>query len=199
MLYVISYYFGPLSWWRRQMEIFSMSLALCEGNPPATGGFPSQRPVTWSFAVFFDLHLSKRLKKQLRLQWFETPPHSLWRHCYAIIALHNCTREQVLRNSDFQYSMTIYIKHECFLFLESNQLLPVLLCNPVDYLISKAYWIRLKLALPSICFRWVWECTLMSLLGKLSELLSLCEGFPLSTSGFPSWSIKTDLCYLLCC
>ena len=30
------------------------------GEPPVTGGFPSQRPVTRSFEVFFDLPLSKR-------------------------------------------------------------------------------------------------------------------------------------------
>ena len=30
----------------------SVLLALCEGNPPATGGFPLQRPVTQSFCVF---------------------------------------------------------------------------------------------------------------------------------------------------
>ena len=38
--------------WRHQMETFSALLALCEGNPPVTGGFPSQRPVTRSFEVF---------------------------------------------------------------------------------------------------------------------------------------------------
>ena len=27
---------------------------LCDGNPPVTGGFPSQRPVMQSFDVFFD-------------------------------------------------------------------------------------------------------------------------------------------------
>ena len=43
--------------------------------------FPSQRPVTWSFDVFFDLCLNKRLSKQSRCRWFETPSHSLWRHC----------------------------------------------------------------------------------------------------------------------
>ena len=43
--------------WRHQMETFSASLALCEGNPPVTGGFPSQRPVTRSFDVFFDVRL----------------------------------------------------------------------------------------------------------------------------------------------
>ena len=40
-------------WWRHQMETFSALLALCEGNPAVTGGFPSQRSVTRSFDVFF--------------------------------------------------------------------------------------------------------------------------------------------------
>ena len=39
------------------METFSALLALCAGNPPVTGEFPSQRPVTRSFDVFFDLRL----------------------------------------------------------------------------------------------------------------------------------------------
>ena len=39
------------------METFSALLAI------VTGGFPSERPVTWSFDVFFDLHLNKRLSK----------------------------------------------------------------------------------------------------------------------------------------
>ena len=67
-------------WWRRQMEIFSELLALCVGNSPVTGEFPSQRPVTRSFGVFFDLRLNERLSKQSRDWWFETPSHPLWRH-----------------------------------------------------------------------------------------------------------------------
>ena len=51
------------SWWRHQMEAL---LALCEGNPPVTAGFPSQRPVMRIFNVFFDLRLNKRLSKQSR-------------------------------------------------------------------------------------------------------------------------------------
>ena len=46
------------------METFSASLVLCEGNPPVTGGFPSQRPVTRSFDFFFDLCLNKRLSHE---------------------------------------------------------------------------------------------------------------------------------------
>ena len=68
------------SWWRHQMETFSASLALCAGNSPVTGEFPSQRPVTRGFDVFFGLLLNKRLSKQSWGWWFETPSCSLWRH-----------------------------------------------------------------------------------------------------------------------
>ena len=47
------------------METFSALLAFCAGNSPATAEFPAQRPVTWSFDIFFDLRLHKLLSKQL--------------------------------------------------------------------------------------------------------------------------------------
>ena len=72
-------------WRRYPMERFFASLALCVGNPPVTGEFPSQMPVTQSFDVFFDLHLNKRLSKQSRRRWFKTPLRSLWRHCNALV------------------------------------------------------------------------------------------------------------------
>ena len=37
------------------METFSALLALCAGNSPVTGEFSTQRPVTRSFDVFFDI------------------------------------------------------------------------------------------------------------------------------------------------
>ena len=49
----------------RQMETFSALLALCAGNWPVPGQFPSQRPVTRSFDVFFDLRLNERLSKTI--------------------------------------------------------------------------------------------------------------------------------------
>ena len=42
------------------METFSALLAICAGNSPVTGEFPTQRPVTWNFDVFFDLRHNKR-------------------------------------------------------------------------------------------------------------------------------------------
>ena len=56
-------------------------LAPCLGSPLVTGEFPSQRLVTQSFVVFFDLLLNKRLSKRWRRRWFERPSCSLWRHC----------------------------------------------------------------------------------------------------------------------
>ena len=41
------------TWWRHQMETKSALLALCAGNSQISGEFPSQRPVTRSFGVFF--------------------------------------------------------------------------------------------------------------------------------------------------
>ena len=67
-------------WWRHQMETFSALLALCAGNSPVIDEIPSQRPVTRSFDIFFDLHLNTLLSKQSRRWWFETPSSSLWRH-----------------------------------------------------------------------------------------------------------------------
>ena len=36
------------SWWRHQMETFSALLAICAGNSPVPGEFPTQWPVTRS-------------------------------------------------------------------------------------------------------------------------------------------------------
>ena len=67
--------------WRHQMETFSAWLTLCVGNSSATGELPSQRPVTRTFDIFFDLRLSKRFSKQSWRRWFETLLCSLWRQC----------------------------------------------------------------------------------------------------------------------
>ena len=61
-------------------NIFRVTGPLC-GEFTGPGEFPTQRPVTQSFGVFFDLCLNKRLSKQPRGWWFETPSWSLWRQC----------------------------------------------------------------------------------------------------------------------
>ena len=61
-------------------NIFLVTGPLC-GEFTGPGEFPAQRPVTRSFDVFFHLRLNKRLSKQPRGWWFETPPWSLWRQC----------------------------------------------------------------------------------------------------------------------
>ena len=59
------------SWCRHQMET-------------VTGEFPSQRPVTRSYDVSFDLRINKRLSELSWGCWFGTPLRSLWRHCNVI-------------------------------------------------------------------------------------------------------------------
>ena len=67
-----------LSWWRYQMEAFSVLLALCEGRPPVTGGFPPQRQVTRMFSLIFPWTHG----------WANNRDASdLWRHCNAVLSL----------------------------------------------------------------------------------------------------------------
>ena len=67
-----------VTWWRHQT--FSALLAICAGNSPVPGEFPTQRPVTRRFNIFFDLRLNKRLSKQSWGWRFETLSRPLWRH-----------------------------------------------------------------------------------------------------------------------
>ena len=120
------------SWWRHQMETFSALLAFCAGNSPVTGEFPSQRAVTRSFDVFFDLRLNKRLSKQSWGWWSETPSRSLWRHrneydvrpCYA--TFDGCTinkrLQQVLLNARKRCAMTLARALRCFKSLANGHL-----------------------------------------------------------------------------
>ena len=64
-------------------NIFRVTGHLCgefTGPRPGTGEFPTQRPVTRSFDVFFYLRPNKWLSKQWWGWWFETISCSLWRH-----------------------------------------------------------------------------------------------------------------------
>ena len=74
-------YQGTCTWWRHQMKTFPALLAICVGNSPVPGEFPTQRPVTRNFDVFFDLRLNKRLRKQSWGWWFGMSLHPLWSHC----------------------------------------------------------------------------------------------------------------------
>ena len=97
------------TWWPHQIETFSALLALCADNSLVTGEFPSQRPVTRGFDVFFDLRLNKRLNKQSRRQWFETPSPSLWRHCNAIfrsLCLKLCPRNTLIHLHESHYGLS---------------------------------------------------------------------------------------------
>ena len=87
---ILRYLGGP--WWRHQMDAFSVLLAICVGNSPVTGEFPTQRPVTRSYDVFFDLRLNKRLSKQSWGWWFETPWRPLWRDSNVLFSEVICQR-----------------------------------------------------------------------------------------------------------
>ena len=69
--------YDRLPWWRHQMEAFSALLGFCARYWVFVRWIPRES----ASDVFFDVCLNKRLYKQSRLRWFETPSRSLWRHC----------------------------------------------------------------------------------------------------------------------
>ena len=86
--FACSYVSSKLKWypwhnftlWRHRMGTFSALLAICAGNSPVPGEFPTQRPVTRSFDVYFDLCPNERLSKHSWGWWLEMPPRPLWCH-----------------------------------------------------------------------------------------------------------------------
>ena len=66
--------------------------------------FPSQRPVTRSFDVFFHLWQKKRLSKQSIRRCLETPSHSLWHHCNVKVRKGHHRHQRRIRQQQKHYS-----------------------------------------------------------------------------------------------
>ena len=103
-------------WPRRNMmsssngNIFRVTGPLC-GEFTGPGEFPTQRPVTRSFDVFFDLRPNKRLSKQSWGWWFETPLLSFWRHCNDGRHFADKIFKCILLNENFRILNTISPKY----------------------------------------------------------------------------------------
>ena len=96
------------------METFSALLAICAGNSPVPGEFPTQRPVTRSFDVYFDLRPNKRLSKQSWGWWFEKLSCSLWRHRNEV----HMIQENTLRSEQHDHKIhdkSIFLNEHCFI------------------------------------------------------------------------------------
>ena len=102
------------------METFSALLAICAGNSTDPGEFPTQRPVTRSFDVYFDLRPNKRLSKQSWGWWFETPSHPFWRHRNGISLWKHGNMKKHLHFESF-IVIKIRRQHKMFI-IENNEL-----------------------------------------------------------------------------
>ena len=63
---------------RHDMVTLLALLALCDGNPSVTGGFPSQWSSYADLRCFCDISPKELLNKHSSGRWCETP---MWRHC----------------------------------------------------------------------------------------------------------------------
>ena len=81
----------PHTWWRHQMETFSVLLAICVGNSPVPGELTGPRWIPRTKASAAELWCfvwstpEWRLSKQSWGWWFETPSRILWCHSNAFI------------------------------------------------------------------------------------------------------------------
>ena len=99
-----------MSWWRHRMETFSALLAICAGNSPVPGEFPTQKPVTRSFDVYFDLRPNKKLSKHSWGWWFETLSCSLWRH--RNVQSNSCSKKVFRPTSKMMYTFKCIVFNE---------------------------------------------------------------------------------------
>ena len=94
-------------------DICRVTGPLC-GEFTGPGEFPSQRPVTRSFDVFFDQRMYKSLSKQPWGRWFETPSWSLWRHCNQYTKNYNINKPKQNKTA-FNFMgcsiTTVYTRH----------------------------------------------------------------------------------------
>ena len=68
---------------RHDMVTISALLALCEWNPPVSGGFPSQRTNNIDRRRFFSICSNKMFNKQSSCQWCETPRPNVTSLCWS--------------------------------------------------------------------------------------------------------------------
>ena len=78
------------SWRRHQMETFSVLLAHCEGEPIGHWWIPLTKSSDTQLWCFFDLRLNKRLGKQSRRRWFESPPRTFTKISETGVSLTKC-------------------------------------------------------------------------------------------------------------
>ena len=119
---------SSIAWWRHQMEIFLRVTGPLCGEITGPGEFPTQRPVTRSFDVFFDLRLNKRLSKQPWGWWFETPSWMLWRH-YNVSTEHSITHTNHGARLQINFHVKIHVSKQVFSIMASDWLVAVLPAN----------------------------------------------------------------------
>ena len=175
------------------METFSALLVLCEGNPPVTGGFPSQSPVTQNFDVFFDLRLNKLLSKQSRRWWFETLSRSLWHH-YNDETQQNTTQQS--ETGCTLLRMICNLRHGLMKLIDINWYI----LNPVSHVhiqpIGPMLMERLNMYLYMLCSYHTNKDQQLWHLGGLSTISLHHESIPCLISDAPIWIPRQILVYI---
>ena len=150
------------------METFSALLAICAGNSPVLGEFPSQRPVTRSFDVFFELRMNKRLSKQSWGWWFETLSSSLWRHSNG-----SATETTIWRHDRETFSILLILCEPPMTYGTFIRSFYILLCYP-EQSVEKT-------------LEWSVICHAMTLMWHHYDVLCVCIRYSRYKKGIVNW------------
>ena len=114
---------SPSTWYRHQMEAHSALLALCAGNSPANGEFPSQRASNAELSCVFDVSQSKFLSKRSNGRLPGTPWCSCdvslmkhrgicrYMHVCIYVCMYVCIKNVKLMKRALKYSSYGYSNH----------------------------------------------------------------------------------------
>ena len=128
---------------------------------------PPKRQGTRKFKGFLDLRLNKRLSKQSRDWWFETPSRSLWCHCnifqppgnYMVLLFwsmwyykRRCVLECISDKTFRKEWATLrrscqFVSHTCVLCCPHLPVFPVVSLQPANYVVC---YVRLGRYCPSL-------------------------------------------------
>ena len=151
-------------WWRHQImmtssngNIFRVTGHLC-GEFTGPRWIPTQRPVTRSFNVFFDLCLNKQLSKQSWGWWFETPWCSLWRHCNAGNAYDNHILRLVYRYYVF-IGISIFRRYEILMSRSEDEYIYIYIYIYIYVCVCVFVCARSYISIDI----WMWSCAIYAM------------------------------------
>ena len=162
------------------------------GNSTVTGEFPWQRRLTQGFDVFFYRCLKKRLGKQPRRRWFETPSRWLRRHVYAHTFPQRAINTAIHGSETYN---TLWPRYSFMRHLGKPQLIQIMACHVFGVrLWQPMIWINTGLLTAGTPMTVYAKYTKMHIRNKIENVVRTTVGI-LSKPQYDKYSILESVVY----